>query len=185
MSSFIIGLGNPGKKYAFTRHNVGFLFVDRFLKKYPPFESTQKVDYVLYSTNADGMSFFVVKPLTFMNQSGLILDSLHLIEPPLVVYDDLDLEIGKIRIRPSGSAGGHNGVKSIIEHLGTQNFPRIRIGIGPKNCDAIEYVLGSFSDKEFSIIDRVLDYAVEAAIVIFRDGIEVAMNKFNPVKVSV
>ncbi|MGC9139441.1 aminoacyl-tRNA hydrolase [Athalassotoga sp.] len=184
MSSLIIGLGNPGKKYAFTRHNVGFIFVDKFLKKYPPFETVQKVDYLLYSTIAEGLEISLVKPLTFMNQSGLIFNSLYVIDPPLVVYDDLDLEIGKMRIRPSGSAGGHNGVKSIIEHLETQNFPRIRIGIGPKNSDAIEYVLGRFSDEEFAIVDRVIDHAIEAAIVIFKDGIDVAMNRFNSLKLS-
>jgi len=180
---FILGLGNPGRKYAFTRHNVGFIFVDKFLKKYPPFSVTEKVDYILYSTSVDGIELSLVKPMTFMNESGLVFKSLYLTNPPLVVYDDLDLEIGKLRIRPSGSSGGHNGIKSIIQHLGTQNFPRIRIGIGPKKEDAVDHVLGRFTPTELSIIDKVIDVCIEATIVILKEGIEVAMNRYNSLKV--
>ncbi len=181
---FVLGLGNPGRKYAMTRHNVGFIFVDRFLKKYPPFSVTEKVDYVLYSVNIDGINLSVVKPMTFMNESGLVFKSLYPVNPPIVVYDDLDLEIGKLRIRPSGSAGGHNGIKSIIQHLGTQNFPRVRIGIGPKKGDAVDHVLGHFTPSEFLIIDQVINICVEAVPVILKEGIESAMNKYNSKVIS-
>ncbi len=180
---FVIGLGNPGRKYSMTRHNVGFIFVEKFLKKYPPFSVTKKVDYILYSTNVDEIELSMVKPMTFMNESGLIFKSLYLVNPPIVVYDDLDLEIGKLRIRSSGSAGGHNGIKSVIQYLGTQDFPRIRIGIGPKKENAIYHVLGNFTPKEFAIIDEVIDICIEATVVILKEGIESAMNKYNSLKV--
>jgi PTH1 family peptidyl-tRNA hydrolase len=180
---FVVGLGNPGQKYALTRHNVGFLFVDKFLKKYPPFQTTKRADYFLYSTEAEGMNFSLVKPMTFMNESGLIFRSLF-IDSPLIIHDDLDLPIGRLRIRPSGSAGGHNGIKSIIANLGRDDFPRIRVGIGPKTEDAINYVLGRFSKDEYFIIDQVLDLCVEATISIAKDGLEMAMNKYNAIQVK-
>lgn len=182
---FVVGLGNPGKKYAFTRHNVGFLFVDKFIKKYPPFRTTQKVDYVLYSTIADGIEISLVKPMTFMNESGLVFKSIYPVNPPLIIHDDLDLLIGQLRIRPSGSAGGHNGIKSVIKYLGSENFPRIRVGIGPKKSDAIDHVLGRFTDEEFVIVDEVIDLCVDAAILILKEGIDVAMNKYNSVRIGV
>ncbi len=185
MSTFlIIGLGNPGQKYVLTRHNIGFLFVDKFLKRYPPFRTLKKADYILYSTNAEGIDFDLVKPMTFMNLSGEIFKSLYIVGSLLVVYDDIDLKIGRIRIRPSGSSGGHNGIKSIIEHLGRNDFPRIRVGTGPKTSDAIEYVLSRFTPEEYGIIDKVLDTCVDAAIAVAKDGIDIAMNKYNAFQVT-
>lgn len=185
MSEFVIvGLGNPGTRYALTRHNVGFLFLDEFLKKYPPSRVSKKESEILYRTEAEGMNFLLVRPLTFMNLSGRIFYDLKVFEPPLVVHDDLDLPLGRMRIRKSGSSGGQKGLKSIMETLGTLNVPRIRVGIGPKRADAVDHVLGRFSEDELAVVNGVVELCVEASLRIAKDGIDAAMNRYNSIRVG-
>ncbi len=180
MSKFVVvGLGNPGSRYALTRHNIGFLFLDEFLRKYHSAQTTKKGNYISYIVQVEGLVFNLIRPLTFMNLSGQIFRILQTQTPPLIVHDDLDLPLGKIRIRPDGSSGGHKGVKSIIESLGTDKVPRIRIGIGPKVGDAVNFVLGEFTNDELDIVKKVVNVCVEATITIAKDGIKVAMNKYN------
>lgn len=180
MSEFVVvGLGNPGSRYTLTRHNIGFLFLDEFLRKYHSTQIVEKENYVSYIVQAEGLVFRLIRPLTFMNLSGQIFRTLRIQRPPLIVHDDLDLPLGKIRIRLDGSSGGHKGVKSIIESLGTNKVPRIRVGIGPKATNAVDFVLGKFTDDELNIVKKVVIVCVEATITIAKDGIKVAMNKYN------
>ncbi|WP_456400567.1 aminoacyl-tRNA hydrolase [Mesoaciditoga sp.] len=179
----VVGLGNPGPQYVFTRHNVGFLFLDEFLKKYPPhFERREKL-YTLYSVAVKKMPFVLLRPLTFMNLSGEIFKHLKLPNLPMVVSDDLDLPLGKIRIKQKGSSGGHKGVQSIIDVLGTNEFPRLRVGIGPKTSDAVDFVLSEFTDDEMIKLHKVLELSVEAVVESAKYGLIYAMNKFNGMKV--
>ncbi len=179
----IVGLGNPGPQYVFTRHNVGFLFLDKFLKKYPPhFERKEKL-YTLYSVAVEKMPFVLLRPLTFMNLSGEIFNHLKLPGLPMVISDDLDLPLGKIRIKQKGSSGGHKGVQSIIDALGTNEFPRLRVGIGPKTSNAVDFVLSEFTDDEMIKLDKVLELSVEAVVESAKYGLRYAMNKFNGMKV--
>jgi peptidyl-tRNA hydrolase, PTH1 family len=190
----IVGLGNPGTKYAQTRHNVGFDLVDSLAKRLQISLSDRKQFQGIYGEGfgSHNAKIRLLKPQTFMNLSGqsvrAAIDWFKL--PPesvLVVYDDLDLPLGKIRLRLSGSAGGHNGMKSIISHLGTQNFPRVRIGIG-KSCgekDTISHVLGKFSTIETPSVSEVI-YLVNDAIELgLKQGIEKAMSIYNSKSVPV
>ncbi len=179
----VVGLGNPGTDYAFTRHNVGFMYVDEFLRKFPPYRVERKKKYISYAVKAEGIFFILLKPLTFMNLSGTIFDGDELPFPSLIVHDDMDLPLGRIRLRKGGSSGGHKGVQSIIEHLGTSDVPRLRIGIGPKRADAITFVLSDFEDDEMQILQKVLSLSVEATIMSAKEGLNAAMNEFNGVKV--
>lgn len=186
MNEFVVvGLGNPGSKYTFTRHNVGFLFLDEFLKKYHSTQIVKKENYISYVVQAEGLLFRLIRPLTFMNLSGQIFRTLKIRPIPLIVHDDLDLPLGKIRIRSKGSSGGHKGVQSIIESLGTNEVPRIRIGIGPKAMDAVDFVLGEFTDDELNIVKKVVNVCIEATITIAKEGIKVAMNKYNSTSMKV
>lgn len=198
----IVGLGNPGTKYAQTRHNVGFDLVDSLAKRWQISLSDSPGEGLRQRQQFQGIygegfgshnaKIRLLKPQTFMNLSGqsvrAAIDWFKL--PPesvLVIYDDLDLPLGKIRLRLSGSAGGHNGMKSIISHLGTQNFPRVRIGIG-KSCgekDTISHVLGKFSTIEAPIVSEVI-YLVNDAIELgLKQGIEKAMSLYNSKSVPV
>ncbi len=178
----VIGLGNPGNQYVFTRHNTGYLFVDYVEEKMncSPFQGER-----FYMFSSCG-KVILVKPSTYMNLSGsafpyVLRDfSVHTSDI-LVVYDDVSISLGKIRIRKGGSDGGHNGIKSVISVLETADFPRMRIGIGPKpnNEDLASYVLSEFSDRELEKLYRVFDMAYEALLVIIEDGIEKAMSLFN------
>lgn len=174
----IIGLGNPGEKYKNTRHNVGFILVDKMKKLYGS-NWRNGPNYQYCDGNINGIKIKLVKPITYMNLSGEIFKYLPR-NDIIVVYDDLDLPLGRIRIRKEGSAGGHNGIKSIISHIGA-NFPRIRIGIGPKpeNLDAAEFVLSDFSSSEFEILEKVLEVCINAVEYTIEHGIDKAMNKFN------
>ncbi|MCX7682550.1 MAG: aminoacyl-tRNA hydrolase [Anaerolineae bacterium] len=186
MYYMIVGLGNPGPTYAANRHNVGFRCVERLAKTYNlSFDRRQKKALV-----AKGMvgtrQVVLVKPQTFMNDSGLAVAPLarfYRIEPArlLVVYDDLDLPFGTIRLRPGGGSGGHRGMLSIITQLGTQHFPRLRIGIGrpPGQMDPAAYVLQDFAAEEELALDRTLQLATEAIVTWLHDGIEVAMSRYN------
>lgn len=184
----IVGLGNPGSKYENTRHNIGFLAVDRLSKLWQINLSEAKKFQGIFG---EGMSpagkIRLLKPTTYMNLSGqsirAVVDWYKL--PPesvMVIYDDMDLPVGRLRIRLSGSAGGQNGMKSAIAHLGTQNFPRLRIGIGSAKAgekDAVSHVLGSFAPSEKSAIDEVLNLTVSAVELSLKQGVEKAMSLYN------
>ncbi len=184
----IVGLGNPGSKYDKTRHNIGFEVVDALARR----------SQISWSENRRFQAFLgegfsptreklrLLKPLTYMNASGqairAAIDWYKL--PPesvLIVYDDLDLPVGRLRMRLSGSAGGHNGMKSAIAHLGTDNFPRLRVGIAKStpDRDTISHVLGKFLPEETKVISDVLQFAVDAVEISIKQGVEKAMNLYN------
>lgn len=173
----IVGLGNPGKEYANTRHNVGFLFVDSLKEKLdlPEFKPDKHFDALITDGVMNGEKILVAKPQTFMNLSGEAVQKLvnfYHVEPQnlWVVYDDVDLAIGTMRIRKEGSAGTHNGMKSIIEHLGFQNFPRLRIGIesrgemAPNEQDLSSFVLHPFSKEEMPLVQKVIEEGIQSLI---------------------
>ena len=183
----IVGLGNPDKKYEGTRHNIGFDVIDALSRKYniPVKEKKHKA---LVGTGAiEGCRVMLVKPLTYMNLSGESVGEImnfYKLDPEeelLVIFDDISLAPGNIRIRKKGSAGGHNGIKSIIAHTGTMNFKRIKIGVGekPKDWDLADYVLGRFDASDRRKVDDAIADAMEAAKRIACDDIDGAMNDFN------
>lgn len=183
----IVGLGNPGEKYKLSRHNVGFDVIDLFRREVT-IKSTERNRFFSLITEAqlEHEELILAKPQTYMNSSGKAVSALALnynipVEHIYVIYDDLNLELGLLRIRRSGSAGGHKGVQSIIDSLESQNFPRLRIGIGqpPQDVDAIDYVLGDFTPEERNIIEKTEIMASEALKMILLQGIEPVMNKFN------
>ncbi len=187
----IVGLGNPGIKYARNRHNVGFMALAH-LARSEHSRSGEHVEFKRQRFNAqlaeiklDGERVLLARPQTYMNASGSAVARLaafyHLPRPAvLVVYDDLDLPLGKIRLRANGSSGGHHGMESIIHALGGTDIPRLRIGIGrPDSKQDVGHVLGNFSDDEQSILDDVLRRAENALRVWVRDGIVKAMNEYN------
>ena len=181
-----VGLGNPGRKYAYSRHNIGFAFIDEISKSLGiPIKEKRRLATIGIG-NVDSQSIVLAKPLTFMNSSGdavtYLMNRFHIsLEDILILYDDMDLPAGKIRIRPSGSAAGHNGMKSIIQAVGTIDIPRLRIGIGhpPPNKDEIEFVLGNFDKSESVLIKKALDQTKQASIDLAIHGIEWAMNNHN------
>ncbi|MBQ9337386.1 MAG: aminoacyl-tRNA hydrolase [Lentisphaeria bacterium] len=183
----IAGLGNPGTEYRGTRHNIGFMVLDRLAQRLPKknFEEIHGcASHYLKGTYA-GIALFLQKPETYMNLSGEAVISLmrrEEIGPEglLVVHDDMDLAVGRLRIRGRGSCGGHNGIRSIIEHTGTENFARLRIGIGHRKGTGADYVLSPFEEEEMPVVDRVLDAAVQALILLLRRGLAAAMNEYNP-----
>ncbi|MEA5451510.1 aminoacyl-tRNA hydrolase [Leptolyngbya sp. CCNP1308] len=191
----IVGLGNPGDKYAGTRHNIGFEVVDRISKTWavPLKEERRFQGEYGAGSGPTRQKVYLLKPLTYMNRSGqsmrAVLDWLKL-EPSqvLVVYDDMDLPVGRLRLRLTGSAGGHNGMKSAIAHLGTQDFPRLRIGIGASDRGGdgavVSHVLGNFSKVERSTMDAVVDTSLRALEKVLQDGVEKAMSLYNPVDLS-
>ena len=182
----IIGLGNPGSKYAGTRHNIGFELIDRLADSMSVRMGTGKGPYLVGKSNHAGHPVYLLKSTTYMNNSGnAVQQAIHWYKEDigdcLICYDDLDLDLGTIRLRPRGSAGGHNGIKDIINKLGTNAFPRLRIGIGndfPRG-QQIKHVLSPFSAEEQKVIDSTLDQAVDAVYSFITEGIEEAMNKFN------
>jgi len=182
----IVGLGNPGREYAFNRHNVGFMAVSRLATKHSV-TFTRKQGKALVTTLRLGeKAVILAKPQTFMNLSGEAVQGLVKyyeidLANLMVCHDDLDLPVGAIRIRPDGGAGGQNGVKSIIQHLNTQNFPRLRLGIGrpPGRMDPAAYVLQDFKEFDGEIIDQTLNKAVEAIETFIKVDLNTAMNKFN------
>ncbi|WOD39134.1 aminoacyl-tRNA hydrolase [Nodosilinea sp. E11] len=194
----IVGLGNPGDKYAGTRHNVGFEVIDRLSKRWAiPLKEERRFqgEYGVGFEPVARQKVYLLKPLTYMNRSGqsmrAVLDWLKL-EPSqvLVVYDDMDLPVGRLRLRLSGSAGGHNGMKSAISHLGTQDFSRLRIGIGAgdraggSDKAVVSHVLGNFSKVERATMDAVVDTALRALEKALGDGVEKAMSLYNNVDLS-
>jgi peptidyl-tRNA hydrolase, PTH1 family len=183
----VVGLGNPGPQYEHTRHNVGFRVVDKLAKKMGWSWNEQRSGALLASGMIGNEKVVLAKPLTYMNLSGQSVGELvrwYKIQPEdiLVVYDELDLPVGTIRLRPRGSAGGHNGVENVIVHLHTNEFPRLRVGIGrPTNSrvDTINYVLGIPSGDERILLDTAEDRAVEAVELVITQGIGTAMNQVN------
>jgi peptidyl-tRNA hydrolase, PTH1 family len=184
----IVGLGNPGIKFDGTRHNIGFVVVDALARAWNlPLTENKK----FHGWLGEGMAprstkIRLLKPSTYMNDSGrairAVLDWYKI--PPeavLVVYDDMDLPVGRLRLRLSGSAGGQNGMKSAIAHLGTDKFPRLRIGIGSKAVgrDAVDHVLGSFAPADKALIVEVLDLAVGAIETALHQGVQQSMNQYN------
>lgn len=190
----IIGLGNPESQYDKTRHNIGFEIVDDFANKWGfTWQKNNKFNALLAEGFAPNrQKIKLVKPLTYMNRSGqtirAVLDWYKLSQDSiLVIYDDMDLPLGKIRLRLSGSAGGHNGIKSIISHLNTQNFPRFRIGIGKSGSKerTISHVLGKFSATETQILHELKNLVEEAIILSLNEGIEKAMSLYNQQSISI
>ena len=182
----IAGLGNPAAKYEGTRHNTGFAVIDRLAEKYSIRVNTNRQRGLCGAGIIGGEKVLLVKPLTFINLSGECIRPLmdyYKLEPSelLVIYDDISLEIGQIRIRAKGSAGGHNGMKSIIGHLGTQEFPRIKVGVGgkPEQMDLADYVLGHFSQGERKIMEDAVKEAADAVMEAVEEGIDHAMNSHN------
>ena len=186
----IAGLGNPGKEYAHTRHNVGFDTVDILADRYGINIDTIKHNAMIGKGVIEGNKVILVKPLTYMNLSGESLRPItdyykvDVEQELIVIYDDIYLDVGQLRIRPKGSAGGHNGMKNIIQHLGTDKFPRVRVGVGekPKSYDLKDYVLGHFSKADREKLDEGLIDAGNAIIEIMNGNVDAAMNKYNAKK---
>ena len=186
----IIGLGNPGKKYENTRHNAGFISIDALAEKYGISISEKKHKALCGSGVMEGNKVLLVKPQTFMNLSGESVRNVmdfYKIDPEedmLVIYDDISLAPGNIRIRKKGSAGGHNGIKSIIAHAGTQNFMRIKVGVGekPSGWDLADYVLGHFSEDDNTKLKEIMPDIIQAATLMVQGDVDKAMNDFNAKK---
>lgn len=183
----IVGLGNPTREYANTRHNVGFDVIDKLSDQYN-IDVREKKHKALYGKGIiEGERVVLAKPQTFMNLSGESvreLVSFYKIEPAdelIVIYDDISLDVGQLRIRKKGSSGGHNGIKNIIAQLGTQDFKRIKIGVGekPKGWDLADYVLGRFSSEERKMIEAGFENAQEAIKLMLADNMDSAMNLYN------
>ena len=186
MTKLVVGLGNPGSKYRETRHNVGFMAIDLMAKELGlTFSEERTFKAEVASTFLNGEKVYFVKPTTFMNLSGLAVRALLAyynipMEDFIVIYDDLDMEVGKLRFRQKGSAGGHNGIKSIISSLGTQSFPRLKVGIGSvKKDEVIDYVLGKFSKKEMEILDNEFSIFRKIIESFVNVGIDKTMNVYN------
>ena len=182
----IVGLGNPGQKYEHTRHNMGFLTVDLLAEKQGVKLNKVKFKAAYNILNFGGCKCLVMKPQTYMNLSGeAVREAAQFYKIPaeriLVIYDDVALPVGKIRVRPSGSAGGHNGIKNIIAHLGTQTFPRVKIGVAAPEAgkDMVDHVIGVPSQAERKVLAEMFEKAIEAAECIIADGCQTAMNGFN------
>ena len=182
----IIGLGNPEEEYSKTRHNMGFNTINKLAQKYNIKITKTKYEGLYETREIEGKKVILIKPQTYMNLSGNCVKQFadfYKVEKEnvLVIYDDMDIEPGTIKIRKKGSAGGHNGMKSIIQMLGTEEFPRIRIGIGrpEHNGDEINYVIGAIPKEEIPKLEEGTEKAKEAIIEILKNGIDKAMNKFN------
>ena len=183
----IAGLGNPTKEYEGTRHNVGFDVIDRLSERYNIDVTMEKHRALIGKGMIAGQKVILVKPQTYMNLSGESIRSVidyYKVDPEkelIVIYDDISLGVGQLRIRAKGSAGGHNGIKNIIAHLGGQVFPRIKVGVGekPPKYDLADYVLGHFSKAEQELMSEGYDNAVKAVELIVSDQISEAMNEYN------
>lgn len=181
----IVGLGNPGAKYENTRHNVGFMVLDELAKSNGIDITKLKYKALIGDGQINGKKVLLVKPQTFMNLSGDAISQIvnfykcdH--DKLLVVYDDLDIGLGSIRIRKNGSAGTHNGMRSVVLRLGFTDFPRIRVGIGDfGNKDIVDFVIGDFSKNEKEIVDETISEAVKAIECFVKDGIDLSMNRYN------
>lgn len=183
----IVGLGNPGGKYEITRHNAGFLCADLFAESMNTEIKRLKYHALTAEVNIDGHRCLLMKPQTFMNNSGeAVAEAAKFYKIPLekiiVVFDDISLPIGKLRVRRKGSAGGHNGIKSLIAHLGSENFPRVKIGVGAKphpDYDLGDWVLTSFKKEDFPALKEAMVNAGEAVKLIVNGNTDKAMNLYN------
>ncbi|WP_043582291.1 aminoacyl-tRNA hydrolase [Acetivibrio clariflavus] len=184
--SVVIGLGNPGPRYENTRHNVGFDTIDQLSKKHNIAVTKVKYKAVIGDGNIGGHRVLLVKPQTFMNLSGeSVREIIEWYKVPvkniIIIYDDIDLPVGKIRIRPKGSAGTHNGMRSVIYQIQSEDFPRIRIGIDkpPQGWELADFVLSKFSADERKSVEEAIENAADAVEVILNSGIDKAMNRYN------
>lgn len=183
----IVGLGNPGPEYAKTRHNVGFRCLDLLAETLGVRVDKAKFQGLYGQTDYHGNRLYLLKPLTYMNLSGrsvLQLSAFFQVPPQriIVLFDDISLEPGRLRVRPNGSAGGHNGIKSIIAELGSQEFPRVKIGVGAKphpDFDLAAWVLSTFSAQEEKALSLSLENGAQAALTIIDQGTAAAANNFN------
>ena len=181
----IVGLGNPGRKYEATRHNIGFMTVDEIarIKKVSVKETGE--GYLSGSSKADGEEVILAKPMTYMNRSGeavrrLLADYKGNLQDLVVIHDDMDMALGRVRIKTKGGHGGHNGVSSIIDRIGTNRFIRIKIGIGRRaGVDPADFVLGRFDSDELTVVDDTVRRAAEAAFYLVSNDIKNAMNRYN------
>lgn len=186
LMKIIVGLGNPGKPYEHTRHNIGFDVIDALAKKWDAPLTNSKFNGMYATVHRPEGKVLLVKPLTYMNLSGEcvgpLMDYFDIdVEDLIVIYDDLDLETGKLRLRQKGSAGGHNGIKSLIHHLGTQEFNRIRVGVNrpPAGMKVADYVLSKFSKEEQVVIGDAIDKSVNAVETSLSTPFLEVMNQFN------
>lgn len=186
MRYLVVGLGNPGKRYEWTRHNAGFLVIDELIRKLSLAPLQKKFKGLLTEGNVGEQRIIALKPQTFMNLSGeSVQEVLGFYKLPveshlIVVSDDLDLPLGTIRIRPSGGSGGHNGLKSITSVIGTDQFCRVRVGIGRSdNVPTESYVLTEISTSELPLFKGALEKAALAVETIIKEGVQIAMNQFN------
>ena len=183
----IVGLGNPGEKYDNTRHNCGFMTIDCLADKYNLEFQESKQKAMVAKGSINGEKVILAKPLTFMNLSGESVRALadyYKVDSEkevIIVYDDISLPVGNLRIRVKGSAGGHNGIKSIISHLGSDKFIRVKVGVGekPKGYDLADYVLGHFSNEEKVLMNEAFSRGAKAIEAIMEAGPDKAMNLFN------
>lgn len=184
----IVGLGNPGERYARTRHNIGFEAIDTLARRHGLEFRGKRANSLIAEGQIAGQRVALAKPQTYMNLSGQAVSSLrnwYKIDPArelLVVYDDLDLPFGKLRLRERGSAGTHNGMRSIVAQLGSSDFPRLRVGIDqpPGKMDAAAYVLSRFRKEEEAELPFLLDTIADAVELVLREGLTAAMNRYNP-----
>lgn len=180
--ALVVGLGNPGEKYAHTRHNIGFMAIAHLADAW---SVSLRPEPKFHGNYAKTSTVHLLQPTTYMNSSGLAVRQVvdwYKLQPQqvLVIYDDLDLPLGKVRLRPAGSAGGHNGMKSIIAHLGTQAFPRLRLGIGRSAYDGVvDHVLGNFTPAEQQLLPQIMAMIQEILHCILTAGMAKAMSLFN------
>ena len=186
-SWLIVGLGNPGREYEKTRHNVGFRVADLLAGQMNTKIDRLKFQALTRQVNWNGGKVLLVQPQTYMNASGAAVSALasyYKVKPEriLVIFDDISLPVGRIRVRKDGSAGGHNGIKSIIQSLGTDQFPRVKVGVGAKphpDYDLADWVLSKFSAQEEKDLAPALDHAAQAALMVLDQGTEKAASAFN------
>ena len=183
----LVGLGNPGENYARTRHNVGFRVIDRLAAQLGVKVDRAKFRGLYGQGSYMGLKLILLKPQTFMNNSGLyVMDAARFYKLPaervIVLFDDISLDVGRLRVRADGSAGGHNGIKSIIGALNSQSFPRVKVGVGAKphpDYELADWVLSNFTKDEEKLLAPVLDDAASAALELIENGVQAAASKFN------
>ena len=191
MQQLIVGLGNPGEKYSGTRHNVGFALIKKIAEMSNAPGPSRQGQALVTEVNLETCRAVLIQPLTYMNRSGAAVKELLSyfgmpISQLLVIHDDLDLELGRMRFKSHGSAGGHRGVASVIQALGSQDFTRLKIGIGRPELDfsPVYYVLSRFTEPEQKILTSLLEHASEAVKLYLKEGIEAAMNEYNGLDLS-
>ena len=178
----IVGLGNPGKQYEQTRHNIGFDVIDYMANKYNIDVNREKFKGICGEGFIENKKVILLKPLTYMNLSGESIRELANFYK--LEYDDISLDIGRLRIREKGSAGGHNGIKSIIQNLGGDKFPRVKVGVGQPKDNLVNHVLGKFSKEDREHIEKVIPVVSDAIVEIVKNDAKESMNKFNGVNIE-